>query len=169
MASLILPSSRAATAAFNACTVADKPLMAPEISIMSAPLGDGCLRTTIVARERAGTPCARHYHSPCAQRRPRAGISSSLTTERATVQRINSEPDCHANSSLETNTDRVRCPESMSVFCAIAVCVLRWKGCGLARRTDGVERGVFMPSIEIFLPKKVFANASEKFASVRKE
>lgn len=140
----------------------------PSSVCMSAPLGDGCVRTAIVARERAGTPCAFHHHSPCAQRRPRVGFSSSLTTERATVQRISSEPDCHVNSSLETITDRVRSPESMSVFCESAVCVLRWKGCGLAWRTDGVGLGVFMASIEKFLSRKVFANASEPQSQFRK-
>lgn len=133
-------------------------------TIFSAPLGDGCVGASIVVRERAGT----HHRFPRMSRRAdcRGGSSAGTVMAFARNPTCNS-PARHSISSRVVLSVCVPRPVSGSVFTDSAVRVLMWNG--YAGRALVKGRGVFMPSIENFLPEKVFANASEKFASVRKE
>ena len=92
-------------------------------SILSAPLGDGCLRTTIVARERAGT----HHRAPRVRRAwPAVG---SMTRE--AWHRSTNSPARHVISNLLVSITRTRSPVG-NVFSLIAVRELLWKGASVA-------------------------------------
>ena len=129
-------------------------------SILSAPLGDGCLRTTIVARERAGT----HHRAPRVRRAwPAVG---SMTRE--AWHRSTNSPARHVISNLLVSITRTRSPVG-NVFSLIAVRELLWKGTGAAGWVKGVGRDVFMPSSLFFLPNEVFTKAYECRNEFRKE
>lgn len=114
-------------------------------SILSAPLGDGCLRTTIVARERAGT----HHRAPRVRRAwPAVG---SMTRE--AWHRSTNSPARHVISNLLVSITRTRSPVG-NVFSLIAVRELLWKGTGAAGWVKGVGRDVFMPPVSFFCPTK---------------
>lgn len=109
-------------------------------SILSAPLGDGCLRTTIVAREMAGT----HHRAPRVRRAwPAVG---SMTRE--AWHRSTNSPARHVISNLLVSITRTRSPVG-NVFSLIAVRELLWKGTGAAGRVKGVGRDVFMSSVQL--------------------
>jgi hypothetical protein len=82
---------------------------------------------------------------------------------------MRNSPAIQHSSSREVVITCRRWPVAGSVLSDSAVRVLLWKGASVPGPAIGVGREVFMPSIEISLPKKVFANAYERRNEFRKE
>ena len=118
---------------------------------------DGCLRNTIVVRERVGT----HHRFPCAPRAPGLGRSraASICT-RLALQAMRNSPATQTNSSCDVVKVCARWPVTGSVFTDIDVRKLSWNG----RPVDGAETGVrdvFMASIVFFRPFAVIPRRSQ--------
>ncbi len=109
--------------------------------ILSALFRDGCLRNTIVKRERAGT----HHSAPRARR---AGRSPDSTTV-LQAQRSRSSPASHLISSRDVRMTRAARPVARSMFSDIDVRLLEWKGASTAARVKGAGREVFMSSVQL--------------------
>lgn len=93
---------------------------------MSAPLGDGCVRTPSYVRERAGTHP--HHGSPRRQRGMRFESPLSISLVCVACPRSSSEPLCQAISTVDVLKTRVRKPVVGSMFVDSAVRVEWWKG-----------------------------------------
>lgn len=93
----------------------------------------------------------------------RIGLSLRAPLSLAVVasNRMHSSPACQVSKSLEVVKVRSIAPVSGFKFAEIAVRWLSWIGAGLSGRTDGVGRGVFMPSIKKFCPLEVIPNGSQ--------
>ena len=127
-------------------------------TILSALFRDGCLRNTIVARERAGTPC--HQSAPRARRNGRCSARSASSCTRLALHAIRSSPATQASCSCDVVMVCTRCPVTGSVFADIDVRRLSWNG----RPVDGAETGVrdvFMASIVFFRPFAVIPRRSQ--------
>lgn len=115
-------------------------------TILSALFRDGCLRNTIVKRERVGA----HHRFPRALRAPgRSRPRSTSSCTRLALQAMCNSPATQASSSCDVVMVCTRWPVTGSVFTDIAVRVLEWNG----RPVAGVEMGVrdvFMASIVFF-------------------
>lgn len=100
------------------------------LTISSALFRDGCLRNTIVKRERAGTFC--HHSAP----RPLLGCCQrgEALSDRAWAAWYSnrSSPAIHRISSLAVLTTCVLSPVTGFTFMAKAVRVDEWKGAALA-------------------------------------
>jgi hypothetical protein len=126
---------------------------------MSAPLGDGCVRTPSYVRERAGTHS--HHSSPRRQRGMRFESPLSISLVCVACPRSSSEPLCQAISTVDVLKTRVRKPVVGSMFVDSAVRVEWWNGrvSGAAVNSEG--RDVFMPSIVFFRPFAVIPRRSQ--------
>lgn len=132
---------------YVALTKAFEPGNARDSTILPAPLVDGCLRNTIVARERAGT----HHSAPRARRIGRCtALSASITTRNA-LQRTCSSPAAQFISSREVVSTCTCWPVAASMFSDRAVRALLWKGAGRGAWELGGLCAVFMVASPIFL------------------
>lgn len=115
-------------------------------TILSALFRDGCLRNTIVKRERVGA----HHRFPRALRAPgRSRPRAASICTRLALQAMRNSPATQASSSCDVVMVCTRWPVAASVFKDSAVRVLEWNG----RPVAGVEMGVrdvFMASIVFF-------------------
>lgn len=130
-------------------------------TILSAPLGDGCVGASIVARERAGT----HHRLPRVSRRAdcRGGSSAGTVMAFARNPTCNS-PARHSISSRVVLSVCVPRPVSGSVFTDSAVRVLMWNG--YAGRALVKGRGVFMPPSSIFFGLAGYTNGFNNHGAV---
>ena len=127
---------------YVALTKVPEPGNERDSTILSAPLGDGCLRTAIVDRERAGA--LRHHSAlrPAGCSRRRGAFPSDRTCAAWYSNRIS--PAIHRISNFEVIMTCVDSPVAGSTFREKAVLLDEWKGAGVAGIWTWGGRRVFM-------------------------
>lgn len=115
---------------YVALTKVPEPGNERDSTILSAPLGDGCLRTAIVDRERAGA--LRHHSAlrPAGCSRRRGAFPSDRTCAAWYSNRIS--PAIHRISNFEVLMTCVDSPVAGSTFREKAVLLDEWKGAAVA-------------------------------------
>ena len=110
-----------------------------DLTILSVPSGDGCLRNTIVARKRAGT---RAHHSARPGRRGMPAYRSQALCTLVAPYSIRNSPPTHSMASREVVSTWVRMPVTGSTLTAAVLRRLVWIGV-LATVLDGRDCGRF--------------------------